>query len=255
MLEQPVQVPTSDGTADGFLFLPSSQNRSPAVIYLTDIGGIRSATREAAKRLVSDGFAVLLPNIFYRTTRPPVMPYPLSPSDPALAQRMTELRAPLTPDAIERDASAYIDFLSSHQSVSPAPVGVVGYCFSGSFALRFAAARPDKIAAAASFHGVGLYTDRSDSPHTLLPRVKGRLYFAHAVQDRSMPKEAIEKLEAALAVWGGRYESETYEGAFHSWTTTDSPVYNQPQAERAYAKLLDLLRPPSNKPSAKHSPS
>lgn len=129
-------------------------------------------------------------------------------------------------------------------------MGVVGYCFSGSLALRFAAARPDKIAAAASFHRGGLYTDRPDSPHTVLPRVKARLYFAHAVQDKSMPKEAIERFEAALASWGGLYESEPYEGAFHSWTATDGPVYNPTQAGRAYSKLLDLFRSTIKKPAS-----
>jgi carboxymethylenebutenolidase len=75
-----------------------------------------------------------------------------------------------------------------------------------------------------------------------LPRVKARLYFAHAVQDRNMPAEAIEKFERALKSWGGAYESETYEGAFHGWTTPDSPVYNRAQAERAFSKLLELFR-------------
>jgi carboxymethylenebutenolidase len=108
-------------------------------------------------------------------------------------------------------------------------------------ALRTAAVRPDQIAAAASFHGGGLYTDASTSPHALLPRVKARLYFGHATDDRSMPKEAIEKFDRALAVWGGRYESEIYDGARHGWTVPDNPSYNEPQAERAFGKLIDLF--------------
>lgn len=120
-------------------------------------------------------------------------------------------------------------------------MGVVGYCFSGGMALRTAAARPEKIAAAASFHGGRLYTDSMSSPHLALPRVKARLYFGHAVDDRTMPAEAIAKLDQALQEWGGNYESEVYEGAYHSWTVPDSPVYNQPQAERAYGKLKELL--------------
>jgi carboxymethylenebutenolidase len=94
----------------------------------------------------------------------------------------------------------------------------VGYCATGGMALRIAAARPDRIAATASFHGGGLFTDAPTSPHLALPRVKARLYFGHAIQDRSMPEEAIEKLNRALESWGGQYESEVYEGAYHSWT-------------------------------------
>ncbi|HUO36300.1 MAG TPA: dienelactone hydrolase family protein, partial [Candidatus Acidoferrum sp.] len=116
------------------------------------------------------------------------------------------------------------------------------YCFAGAMALRIAAELPDKIGAVASFHGGGLYTNAADSPHTVLPRVKAQLYFGHAIEDRSMPKEAIEKFEQALAAWGGRFESETYDGAYHGWTTLDSSVYNKPQAERAFTKFATMFK-------------
>jgi carboxymethylenebutenolidase len=114
-------------------------------------------------------------------------------------------------------------------------------CTTGGMAIRIAAARPDRIAAAASFHGGRLFTETSTSPHLALPNVKAQLYFGHAIQDRSMPEEAIEKLNRALESWGDQYESEVYDGAYHSWTVPDSPVYNQPQAERASEKLADLF--------------
>jgi carboxymethylenebutenolidase len=107
--------------------------------------------------------------------------------------------------------------------------------------MRTASARPEKIAAAASFHGGGLASDQPDSPHLLLSKVEARLYFGHAVEDRSMPAAAIEKLEAALTAWGGRYESETYTGAYHGWTVPGSPVYNEAQAERHFEKLVTLF--------------
>ncbi len=102
------------------------------------------------------------------------------------------------------------------------------------------ALRPDQIAAGACFHGVGLYTDALASPHLLLPRVKAHLYFGHGIEDRSMPQEAIDKLNRALAAWGGNYESEVYD-AHHGWTVPDNPAYNEPLAERAYKKLTDLF--------------
>ena len=120
-------------------------------------------------------------------------------------------------------------------------MAVVGYCFTGGMAMRAAAVRPEKIAAAASFHGGGLFTDAPASPHLVLPRVKAQLYFGHAINDNSMPKEAIEKLDRALAAWGGKYESEVYDGAYHGWTSSDAPVYNQAQAERAFEKLMGLF--------------
>jgi carboxymethylenebutenolidase len=165
----------------------------------------------------------------------------LSPRDERGRQRFAELSAPLTPEAMERDAAAYVDFLLRQASVGGGALGVVGYCFTGKLALYAAAARPEQVAAAASFHGGGLFTETPASPHRVLPRVKARLYFGHAVQDKSMPAEAIEQFEQALAAWGGQVESEVYEGALHAWTVPDSPVYNAPQAERAFAKLAELF--------------
>ncbi len=241
MTEKEIEIRTADGTSRGALFHAGDKPPAPGVIFLTDIRGIRPAPHQMAGRLAAEGYTVLVPNVFYRTGPPPMFDFPVNFREERTLKRFAELTTPLTPQAMERDAAAYVDFLASQQSVREGPMGAVGFCFSGAFALRTAAARPDRITAAASLHGGRLYADAPDSPHLALPRVKARLYFGHAVEDQSMPKEAIEKLNAALAVWGGRYESETYEGARHGWTVPDNGAYNQPQAERAFTKLTELL--------------
>jgi carboxymethylenebutenolidase len=241
MIEEEIEIPLADGTSEGFLYREENAGRRPGVLYLTDIGGIRAANREMARRLAGEGYSVLMPNLFYRTGRLPLFDFPMQLGEERTNQRFAELRGPLTPDAMDRDAVAYVDFLAGLDSVAPGPLGVVGFCFSGAMAMRVAAARPDKIVAVASFHGGGLLTETPASPHLLLPRIKAQLYFGHAVQDRSMPEEAIEKFDRALAEWGGTFESEVYEGAFHGWTVLNSPVYNEPQAERAFQKLTGLL--------------
>jgi carboxymethylenebutenolidase len=240
MIEEPIEIRTADGTVDGFLYRHEGESR-PGVIHLTDIGGIRSSQKAMASRLAASGYAVLMPNLFYRSGKPPVIDFAAGFEDEGVKKRLPELRAPLTPEAVESDAGAYVDFLAGQEGVSPGGMGVVGYCFAGSVALRTAAARPDRIVAAASFHGGGLCTDAPTSPHLLLPRIQARLYFGHAVEDRGMPQEAIDRLEQALAAWGGRYESEVYAGARHGWTVPDSSVFNGPQAERAFAKLTELF--------------
>ncbi len=241
MIEREIRIQTLDGESDGWLYQPEKTGSWPGVIFLTDIGGIRRAQQETARRICALGYSVLLPNIFYRVGKPPLLTYPLKLDDPKTQQRFAEIKNSLPLAAVDRDASAYVDFLASQAGVREGKFGVVGYCFSGAFAMRMAAARPEKIAAVAAFHAGGLYTDASDSPHAILPRLKARLYFGHAVEDRSMTKEAIEKFESALTAWGGKFESETYAGAHHSWTTLDSPVYNHAQAERAFEKLTALL--------------
>ncbi len=241
MIERELEIPAPDGVCDAVFYQPEAGRTLPGVFFLTDIGGIRPSQRQMARRLAESGYAVLLPNIFYRTRRPPAFDFQANFRDERTRARMAELTTPLTPEAVERDAHAFAAYLAVQESVAPGPMGVVGLCFSGALAVRFAAALPNLISAAASFHGGRLFVDAPTSPHLLLPRIKAHLYFGHAIEDSSMPAEAIEKFNQSLAAWGGRYTSEIYDGAYHSWTVPDSPVYNEPQAERAFAKLIELF--------------
>jgi carboxymethylenebutenolidase len=242
VIEEKIEIRTADGMSEGFLYLPDGAGPWPGVIYFTDIGGIRPVYEDKAKRLATQGYTVLLPNVFYRTGKLPVVDFPLKFGEERTTKRLAELSGPLTPEAISRDVSDYVDFLAKQPSVKPGGMGVVGYCFTGKMALYAASARPDRIAAAASFHAGGLATDAPNSPHLVLSKAfTARLYFGHAIDDKSMPAAAIDKLNSALKAWGGQYESEVYEGAYHSWTVPGSPVYNQPQAERAFEKLTDLF--------------
>lgn len=234
---QRLEIATSSGAAEAVLALPKTPPVA-GVLVLTDVFGIRPAYEEMAERIAGSGYAVLMPNIFYRTGGLPVFDFVPNFQEERTQQRFKEITTPLTPQAMEEDASAYVDFLASKAS---GPIGVVGFCFSGKFALRTAAARPDRVRAAASFHGGGLYTEEADSPHRALPQVKASLYFGHAENDRSMPPEAIEKLDQALKEWGGSYKSETYAGAAHGWMIPGREVYNQGQSERGFAKLMDLF--------------
>ncbi|MGH9718519.1 MAG: dienelactone hydrolase family protein [Candidatus Acidiferrales bacterium] len=242
MMEKDVEISAGDGTADAVLFRPEGGGNFPGVMHLPDIGGVRDSHKGMARRLAEKGYVVLLPNVFYRNGKTPVWAFPFKTGEERSMKRLAELRDPLTPEAMQRDASAYVDFLAKQEGVSGALMGVVGYCFTGGMAMRTAAARPKRIGAAASFHGGQLYTNASSSPHTALPKVRGRLYFGHADDDPYMPKEAIDNLEKVLAAWGGKYQSEVYPGAKHSWTVPDSPVYDKAQADRAFGKLTELFQ-------------
>jgi carboxymethylenebutenolidase len=240
--EESFEIASPDGVIDGVICTPADLTRRPVVLFLTDIGGLRPSQIDRGRRLAAEGYVVCLPNVCYRTRRPPLFDAPRDMKDERTKQRFVELTAPLTPEAVARDAEVYVNWLAARPDVAPPAIAVVGHCFSGSFALRIAAARPDRVVAAASFHGGGLATEGASSPHLLLPKVRARLYFGHAVKDGSMPVEAIARLDQALKAWGGQYESETYEGALHGWTASDGPMFNAAQAERAFQKLVHLLR-------------
>ena len=240
MIEQNLEIPAADGITEALLVSPDSSDPLPAVINLTDGLGFRPAFAEQSKRIAERGYVVLTPNIFYRISKSPVFSFEPDLANERTRERMAELRGPLTLAPMERDGSAYVDFLASQPFVGGGPMGVIGFCFAGKFALLIAAARPDRIAAAASFHGGGLFTDTVDSPHIVLPRVKARLYFGHASNDAGMNAEAIEKFEWALRSWDGSYESEVYD-AKHGWMIPGARVYDPGNAGRGFEKLMGLL--------------
>jgi carboxymethylenebutenolidase len=239
--EEDLRIQTADGVAEAVLYRHDTP--MPGVLHLTDIVGIRTSHREMARRLAAEGYTVLLPNIFFRSGRPPMFEFkPNFAGDERTMARLRELSRPLTAEAMERDGSTYVSFLAAQPSVREGMMGIVGYCIAGRMALLTAAARPDRVGLAVSFHGGSLVTDKPDSPHLALPRVRARLYLGHAVNDRSMTAEAIEAFDAALDAWGGHYESEVYDRALHGWTVPDSAAYNDKQAERAFAKLTESLK-------------
>jgi carboxymethylenebutenolidase len=238
MIETKVEISASGVEA---LFLrPDDIADFPGVVFLTDIWGIRPANIGVAKRLCEHGFCVLMPNVFHRYAR--MTPDGFEHGSPEENHKaLLALFAALTSQNMADDGKDYVDFLLAQKGVKPGKVGVVGYCFTGQMAARTAAAVPDKVAAAASFHGGFLVTDKPDSPHRILGPIKARLYFGHAVEDSTATPEQVATLEAALRDWHGAFQSEFYEGARHGWTVPGRDVYNEFQAERAFEKLVELF--------------
>ncbi len=238
MIESKVEIPAIGNEA--LLLRPGAVGEFPGVIFLTDIWGIRPGNIGMAKRLADKGFTVLMPNVVHRYAE--IRPHGLETDNPdENMKRLGKLFTALTSDQMVSDGQAYVDFLLAQKGVTPGKIGVVGYCFTGQMAVRIAAAVPDKVAAAVSFHGGFLVTDKPDSPHRILGPITARLYFGHAVEDSSATPEHIAILEQALRDWHGAFQSEVYDDARHGWTTPGRDVYNEPQAERAFEKLVELF--------------
>ncbi len=237
MQEQKVEIATADGTADAYFY--GARDGLPGVVMYTDILGVRAAFQDMAKRLSAEGYAVLLPNVFYRVSKMPIFDFPPKFGEEKTVARIGELRPSVSADLFTRDAAAYAAFLAKK---SGGRVGAVGYCMGGAMAVRTAAAAPGSVVAAASFHGSNLAADTPDSPHLLAPKIKARLYFGFAVEDKTMPPEAIAKLNAALDAAHVRHEDDVYEGARHGWCVKDHNVYNPPQANLAWGRLLTFFR-------------
>ncbi|WP_342379799.1 dienelactone hydrolase family protein [Myxococcus stipitatus] len=239
---QDVDIKTADGVMDAKLARPEGPGAWPAVIMLPDGFGVRPAFESMARKLSSQGFVVLLPNVFYRDGHASKLRLADgSFADEAFRNRLYALIGGLTPARQKVDAAAELDFLAGLPFVKGPKAGVAGYCFSGGLAVRIAADFPDRIAAAASSHGGRLATDSPDSPHLLLGDVKAELYFGHADQDGSMPLADIQKLEAALKASGLKFRSELYPGALHGYSVEGRPAFNTQVAQTHWERLFDLF--------------
>jgi carboxymethylenebutenolidase len=242
MTETAFELKTADGTCPCYAYSAPGERPAPAVILFMDGIGIRPALRAMAERLASNGFFVLLPNMYYRGGDAPVFDAKTMMSDPAQRDRMMALIRTVTSEAVTRDTKACLDYLSGDARVKGSRVGCVGYCMGGSVALRAAANFPDRIAAAASIHGAGLATDAPDSPHRGLPKIRGSVYVAVAGIDQWLQPGETDRLRAALDDAGTRHEIEEYPGIQHGFAATDTPMYDRAGAERHWERILALFR-------------
>lgn len=232
-----VNIATPDGTADGFFVYPA-KGRYPAVLLWPDIASLRPAYETMATRLAGAGYAVLVVNPYYRSAPAPIFASFAEWRTEAGQAKLQPMRAMLTPETITRDAGAFVDWLGGQPEIDTArKVGSAGYCMGGPFTLRTAAARPERVGAAASFHGAALVTGAPDSPHLLIPKMKAALLIAIAQNDDEREPEAKNTLRAAADAAKRPAEIEVYP-AQHGWCTIDSPVYDREQAERAWARML-----------------
>jgi carboxymethylenebutenolidase len=234
--ESDVTVTTPDGTADCYFVHPAS-GAAAGVLVWPDIFGLRPAFRQMGKRLAESGYSVLVVNPFYRAKKAPTAPNgaatPIADVRP-LAQGLNETTH-------MADAKAFIAWLDKQPSVDKnRKVGTQGYCMGGPIAFRTAAAVPDRVGAVASFHGGGLVNDTPSSPHLQASKTKAQFLVAIAENDDQRSPKEKDVMKEIFAKAGLPAEIEVYAGAAHGWCPPDSGVYNEPQAEKAWTRLLAL---------------
>jgi carboxymethylenebutenolidase len=249
--ETNVEVKTPDGTCDAVFIHPTTGSH-PAVLIWPDAFGLRPAMRDIGKRIAAEGYSVLVPNPFYRAGKVGTLGLSTSSFSFQNKDDMTRLQKLMgginAAGAAEKDAVAYIAFVDAQPQVNKAKkIGTQGYCMGGALVFRTAATVPDRVGAGASFHGGGLVTDRPDSPHTLVPKMKARLYVGVASNDDARQPDAKDKLREAFAAAKVPAEIEVYP-SLHGWCMPDmpaeagKPIYNKPDAEKAWAKLVALYK-------------
>jgi carboxymethylenebutenolidase len=240
--ESKVEIKTPDGVCDAY-FVHPAKGKHPAVLIWPDIFGLRTSFRNMGKRLAESGYSVLVVNPFYRKAKAPVVPEGASFQDTAVRTKLFEMMGSLTAETNVIDAKACIAFLDAQASVDKKrKMATTGYCMGGPLTMRMAAAFPDRVGAAASFHGGSLVTDKPDSPHLLVPKMKAQYLFAIAENDDQQQPAAKDALREAFAKAKLFAEVEVYAGAKHGWCPPDSAAYNHDQAEKAWSRMLELFK-------------
>jgi carboxymethylenebutenolidase len=251
LAETEVSIKTADGTCDA-AFIHPARGTYPGVLIWTDAFGLRPSMRDIGRRLAGAGYAVLVPNPFYRVARAPVFESAANVNfqDPATRAKLGPLMSSVgAAGAAENDAMAYVAFLDAQPQVDKArKIGTQGYCMGGALVVRTAAALPGRIGAGGSFHGGGLVTDKPESPHLLASRIRARMYFAIASNDDQRQPDAKDKLRDSFGAANVPAEIEVYAGTKHGWCVADmptdagAPIYSAPDADRAWEKLLALYK-------------
>lgn len=231
-----VTVTTPDGTADGYFVHPAS-GTAPGVLLWPDIFGLRPAMRQMGKRLAESGYSVLVVNPFYRVKKAPTA----EKGSATPVQDLMPLARALNETTEITDAKAFIGWLDQQPSVAKnRKIGTQGYCMSGPIAFRTAAAVPERVGAVASFHGAGLVTDQPNSPHLEAAKTSAQFLIAIAASDDQRSPSEKNVLKETFAQANRPAEIEVYAGTAHGWCPPDSAVYNEPQAEKAWSRLLAL---------------
>lgn len=238
-----IEIVTRDGRCPSYVFRPEGPGKGPwpAVLVFMDGIGIRPAMLEVGERLATYGYLVLLPDLFYRSGPYAPMNAKTVFTDPEQRKVLMErFMSKATLPALMSDTQAFLEFLASERAVRPGGVATTGYCMGGAASLSAAGTYPDRIVAAASYHGGRLASDAPESPHRLAPRIKARVYVAGAMDDASFPDDMKARLEEALTAAGVDHVIETYP-ARHGFVLRDTPAFDPAAEERHWRTLTELL--------------
>lgn len=237
-----VAIETRDGVCDAHLFHPDGGGKWPALILYMDGVGIRPALFEIAEQFASNGYYVLLPNLYYRAGPPrPIIDATKALGDQAELEEMWKRARMLNNRLIAEDTGAFIAFLDGEPSADASRIGCVGYCMGGGFALTAAGTYPDRVVAAASLHGGGLAVDKPDSPHRLADKIRAKLYFGVAEIDPYLEPGEMDRLKAALDSADVSNTVELFPGVEHGFVARDMPFYDRAAAERHWERTLALF--------------
>jgi carboxymethylenebutenolidase len=215
---------------------PDAPGLFPAIILYMDAPGIREELRNQARRIAKAGYFCLLPDLYYRLG---TLRFDVPRRNDAMSVVIRGAMQSLTNAALTDDTAGMLAFLDAQERVKAGPVGCVGHCMSGPFAL-VAAAKFPQMKAAAALYGVHMVTGEPDSPHLMVADVKGEVYIAFAETDPAVSANVVPDLTAALKKAGTKFTLETVPNTHHGYCFAARNDYNAVAAEATWDKLFSL---------------
>ena len=237
MFEQHVTVTTKHGVMPAFVACPDGPGPFPAIIFYMDAPGTREELRNMTRRIARNGYLCILPDMYYRLG---TVLFDLPRRDDGMSGVIRASMNSLTNELVTDDTAAMLGWLDANDKVKPGPVGCVGYCMSGQYITTVAARFPHRIAAAASLYGVQIVNDKPDSPHLLVAKIKGELYYAFAEHDVGVPDNVIPDLKAALAKTGVKNTIKIFPGTHHGFAFAERAVYETIASEQTWTDMFHM---------------
>jgi carboxymethylenebutenolidase len=237
MFEQHVDVTTKHGVMPSFVACPDTGGQYPAIIFYMDAPGTREELRNMARRIARHGYFCILPDMYYRLGS---LRFDLARRNDAMAAVFLAAMNSLTNELVVDDTAAMLGWLDGCDRVRPGAVGCVGYCMSGQYITTVSARFPHRMAAAASLYGVKIVTDQPDSPHLLLDKIKGELYYAFAETDHAVPDHVIPDLKSALAKTDVKHTIKVFPGTMHGFAFPERAVYETMAAEQTWTDMFAM---------------
>ena len=243
MREYEAELKTVDGLMDVFICHPEENGPFPAIIIYMDAPGIREELRDMARRLGTVGYYVMLPNLYYRNGREGNYGFDLSKirTDEVEREKMFDVMHTLTNAGVISDTKPMLEYVRANSQANNGPVGCVGYCMSGQFVVSIAATYSDDFTAIASFYGVGILTEKPDSPHLNVGDITGRLYLGFASEDPHVPQTVLDRLPQIMQDAEVDHRIEIYPGTEHGFAFPQRPVYVKAAGERHWERLFALF--------------
>lgn len=237
MIERDVIVTTKYGNMPAFAACPEGDGPFPGVLFYMDAGGIREELRNMARRIARQGYYCLMPDLYYRLGH---LRFDLPRRDDTMSAVIRPCVQSLTNEKMMDDTAGMLAFLDAQDKVKPGPVGALGFCMGGKYVVVAASQFPQRITAAASLYGISLVTDKDDSPHRMLPNIKGELYFGFGGDDNLTPPQLVADLQTALSAASVANSVDVFAGAKHGYCFPEKDVYAHAAAETSWSKMFAM---------------